>query len=274
MATGPNQSPPVLVSKHQQPTTHIDPSGVTTVVRSVPQYADHSLLQIYTEDPRSDIVLLARFGDGTITTTGGGGGWVAVPRPQKKTITVWRGPQDGYQHEIPLVFDTWGNTVKPIEQEMGFLEEASGVDMFNNTQPPTLILNAGGALPHDVIHSPQLRWIIPEEPVWGEAIRRRDTGDRVRQLVTVKFMVFTAADELTRSTPPHVSSKTLYIAKKGDTYTKIAARLLKNEGGARWGNRLAQLNGARDGASSPKVGQSVKIPTSEQVKQWKQTPRR
>lgn len=237
-------------------------------------YPDHSILRVYPENARSNILLSAHFGEGTINTTGGGAGWVSVPRPQRKTITVWRGPQAGYQHEIPLVFDTWGTTLDPIEQDVGWLEQVSGVDMFGTEQPPLLILNAGGALPHDVFHSPQLRWIIPEEPVWGEAIRRRDTGERVRQLVTVKFMVFTAADELSRSTPRQVNTKSVYIAKQGDTYTKIAARELKNEGGGKWGNRLAQLNGARDGAASPGVGQSVKLPTSAQVKTWSQTPRR
>jgi LysM repeat protein len=93
-------------------------------------------------------------------------------------------------------------------------------------------------------------------------------------LVTVKFMVFTAADELSRTVPQQVNTKSVYVAKQGDTYTKIAARELKSEGGAKWGNRLAQFNGARDGAASPKVGQSVKLPTPAQVKTWSQTPRR
>jgi LysM repeat protein len=96
----------------------------------------------------------------------------------------------------------------------------------------------------------------------------------VRQLVTVKFMVWNAADALSRTSPARSKTKSVYTAKQGDTYAKIAARQLKNEGGAKWGNRLAQLNGARDGAAAPKVGQSVKLPTPAEVKKWSQTPRR
>lgn len=241
-------------------------------IKSVKSSPDFSILQFYPEDASSNISLRAYFGEGTITTTGGGAGWVAVPRPQKKVITVWRGPQDAYTHEIPLIFDTWSTTGQSIEDQMGDLEQVSGVDTFVNEQPPLLILNAGGALPHDVAHSPQLRWVIPEEPVWGEAIRIG--SERVRQLVTVKFMAFNQADELSRTVPKQVTSKTTYIAKKGDTYRRIAAKELKNDGGARWANRLAVLNGARDGASSPKVGQTVKIPTPAEVKTWGQKPRR
>jgi hypothetical protein len=248
--------------------------GQPTPPELIRHYPDHSILRVYPEQARSNILLSAHFGEGTINTTGGGGGIVSVPRPQKKPVTVWRGPQANYQHEIPLIFDTWGTTVKPIEQELAWLEQVAGVDMFTSQQPPLLILNAGGALPHDVFHSPQLRWVIPEEPVWGEAIRRRDTGERVRQLVTVKFMVWNAADILSRNPTRQTNTKSVYVAKQGDTYTKIAARELKNEGGAKWGNRLAQLNGARDGAASPGVGQSVKLPTSAEVKRWSQTPRR
>lgn len=249
-----------------------------SMVRAVQGLTDYSVLQVYPEDARSNILLKAYFGEGTITTTGGGGGIVAVPRPQKKPITVWRGPQDAYTHEIPLVVsrltDIGASLDHSIEQDLAWLEQISGVDMFNLEQPPLLILNAGGALPHDVFHSPQLRWVVPEEPVWGEAFRPRGYTERTQQLVTVKFMAWTGADELTRTVPTQVNSKYVYVAKQGDTYKSIAARELKSEGGAKWGNRLAQLNGARDGAASPGVGQSVKIPTAAEVKTWGQKPRR
>ena len=240
--------------------------------------AQFTTLQIYQKADTTKLVT-ARFGDGTITTTGGGAGWVAVPKPQQRVLTAWRGPQDGYQHEIPLILDLFRRPHTKqngpnLEQMIGWLEFFSGVDMFGQTQPPQLIIDSGGALPHDGTNSPALTWIIPEEPVWGEAIRDEKTGVRIRQLVTVKFMVYHAPDEVTRTVTHTTGTRKTYTAKKGDTWNKIAAKELRGEGGKKWGNRLAVYNGARDGASSPKVGQTVKIPTAKTVKTWTQSPRR
>jgi hypothetical protein len=93
-------------------------------------------------------------------------------------------------------------------------------------------------------------------------------------VVTVKFMRYTAYDKLSRDKTHAAPSDRTVKAKAGDTYNKIAAQQLKAYGGARWGNRLALLNGARDGASKPLAGRKVKLPTVAQIKQWERTPRR
>ncbi len=282
MATNPH----VPIGVRPEPETHrssthgtshvVKPKGSSVnpspppPTRPLPMHG-YQTLSIYPLDADINIRLNAWFGDGTINTTGGGAGWVAVPRPQNKVITAWRGPQDGFQHEIPLIFDAW-QSGQSLETQMGNLEQLAGVDMFELTRPPLLIIDANGALPHDYVHSPQLNWIIPEEPVWGESIRVK--GERVRQLVTVKFMAYTQVDDLSRSTPRKVSTKYVYTAKQGDTYKSIAARKLKSDGGARWANRLAQLNGHRDGSAQVGAGQQVKLPTPDELRKWKQTTRR
>lgn len=234
---------------------------------------DYSILHVYTEQPNG-LRFISRFYDGTINVTGGGAGWQAVQRPQRAPITAWRGPTDSYTMEIPLILDTLDQKHADVEGRCRTIEKMSGTLVSGFVQPPVLILDANGALQNDVYNFPPLRWVIPEPPVWGEQLRRRDDGKRVRQLVTIKFMLYTAYDSLSRSKSVKVSSGHSTTARAGDTYRKIAARELKHYGGIRWANRLAQLNGARDGASKPLKGQVILLPTVEQIKLWERTPRR
>ncbi|MGZ4530802.1 MAG: hypothetical protein ACXVXP_00450 [Mycobacteriaceae bacterium] len=235
---------------------------------------DYSILHIYTEHPDHGLYVIARFYEGDIGVTGGGAGWQSVQRPQMDPITAWRGPTDSYTMEIPLIFDVLDQKGADIEVRCRTFERMYGALEQNGGQPPLLILNANGALPNDVYNFPPLRWVISEPPTWGEQLRN-DSGRRVSQVITAKFMHYVAYDEFTRTKSaakalaPHTT-----IAKGGDTYNKIAARFLKNYGGVKWGNRLARFNGARDGASRPQPGQIVKLPSVTQIKDWGRTPRR
>ena len=234
---------------------------------------DYTLLHFY-EENTGGLSCTARIYEGDINITGGGGGWVSVQRPQRSPATSWRGATDAYTIEVPLIFDVFGQDDADVENSCRTLEIMSGTLTSAYVQPPILILNANGALPNDVFNFPPLRWVIPDEPVWGEQLRNSQ-GRRVRQCVTVKFMKYTAPDALHRSNPATpIESQRSTIAKAGDTYNKIAARELKQYGGTRWGNRLALLNGARDGASKPLPGRVVKLPTVAQIKSWEKTPRR
>lgn len=234
---------------------------------------DYSILHVYTEQA-GGLRFISRFYEGDINITGGGGGWVSVQRPQRNPDTSWRGPTDAYAMEIPLILDTLGQKEADVEGRCRTIEKMAGQLVGAYQQPPVLILDANGALQNDVYNFPPLRWIIPDPPVWGEQLRRRSDGKRVRQCVTIKFQLYTAYDSIARTNEHHVPSSHSVIAKAGDTYKKIAARELKQYGGIRWANRLAQLNGARDGASKPLKGQVILLPSTEQIKLWERTPRR
>lgn len=237
---------------------------------------DYSLLNVYTEQPAAGLSITFRIGDGTINVTGGSGGLLAVPRPQDNPLTAWRGPQDAYVMEIPLVMHIGNYQTQPsdIEDDCRTLERMCGALVSPAQQPPLLVLNAGGALQNDVVNFPPLRWVISDSPTWGEQWRN-GSGRRYCQMVTVKFMNYVAYDELTRSKSAGQSqAANQTIAKTGDTYKSIAARALAQYGGIKWANRLAQLNGARDGAATLQKGQVVKLPTLAMIQQWGKTPRR
>jgi nucleoid-associated protein YgaU len=233
---------------------------------------DYSLLHVY-EENQPGLFITFRMYEGDHKITGGGAGWSSVQRPQKHPLTAWRGDTDQYCMEIPLIMDTFSTSGSTVERDCRQLERMYGALTSPASQPPLLILNANGALQNDVYHFPPLRWIIPEPPTWGEQTRRN--GQRVRQIVTVKFMVYAAYDEFTRQKSQNTNKvASQVIVRAGDTYSSIAARYLKAYGGARWANYLAHFNGAKDGASHPLPGQTVKLPSSAQVKQWESSPRR
>jgi hypothetical protein len=233
---------------------------------------DYTLLHVYDETP-GGLSFTARFYQGDVNVTGGGGGFISVPRPQRHPITIWHGSTDSYAMEIPLIFDATNKDTEDVEHQCRTVEQMAGVLGADFVQPPVLILDANGALENDVINRPSTRWVIPDPPVWGDRWRRNSDGKRVRQCVTIKFMHYVAADVVHRHSQPAPSTHSVY-AKANDTYSKIAARELKKYGGIRWGNRLAQLNGARDGAEFVLPGKRVKLPTVAQIKQWEGSPRR
>lgn len=250
----------------------------------IPKYGQ---IWIYTEENPPKLLVYGYIGDGQINITGGGGGWESVAIPQDSPVSVWRGSQNVYEIEIPIMFDTYdkivGNTVidgkvvyqnYDVESQCRTLEQMYGALTNPVTEPPLLIINAAGAIPNDVYNFPPLRWVISEEPQWGEQLRN-DQGRRTRQAVTVKFMKYSPYDAIGKGAsakgaqPAHTT-----IAKANETYNKIAARALKNSGGVRWGNRLAQLNGAKDGAALARAGVFVKLPTAAQLNAWKHSSRR
>lgn len=236
---------------------------------------DFSLLRIYTENPHDGLYVVGRVYDGTINITGGGGGWQSVQIPLKHPKSVWRGATDVYTMEVPLIFDVLDQDGADIEARCRAFEKMYGALVDDSAgQPPLLVLNANGAIPNDVYNFPPLRWVIPEPPTWGEQLRNSN-GRRVRQIITAKFMKYSAYDELSRSkSAQNARPANTTTARGGDTYNKIAARALKQYGGLRWGNRLAQLNGARDGAAKLQPGQLVKLPTASDIKVWEHSPRR
>jgi hypothetical protein len=232
---------------------------------------DFSTYEFYSSTPEKKDYLKVRFGSGKIEPKGGGAGWEDVARPLRRPLTVWRGAKESYSLKIPSVIDkiTDGAHGKSIEEEVRTLEVLAGINVPGDTQPPLLILNGYGALPHDYENAPQNRWFIEEPPEYTDETRRKGDGARVQIFFTVKFKIFTVADELSRASKPK-QTRTVR-ARSGETFQGIAARELKH---ARWGTRLAQFNGRRDAAQKLHEGQEVKLPNAEQIREWERLPRR
>jgi hypothetical protein len=209
---------------------------------------------------------------GFIETKGGGGYWEEITRPYLQPLTVWRGAKEAYQHKIPLLLDGWSddNYIRPAIAEVN---EMAGV-LNGDEEPPLLLINGSGTVPHDVTHSPNLRWVIKEPPEWGEpTITER--GVWVRQAFTVTFMVHNS--DLTQRLERNSAAKRPHArAKAGDTFEAIAARP-RDKGGlgkAKWGTRLANLNGRQHAHEHLHTGQEVLLPTKQEEAEWERTRRR
>lgn len=225
-----------------------------------------------TAPDRDDLdVLLVKIGPGDVTLSGGMGGWEAVARPERRPLTVWRGPGDPLTLALPLLFDGWAsadpahNGGYSVEAPIRLLERMAGLDK-GDPEPPQLVLE--GSLPHDASQTGKRpnRWVI-DSIEWGEVIRRPSDGVRVRQACMVTFLLFADDDRLERIRRPSPHGRVRYVkAHKGDTWEKIAARELKLK---RAGNRLARLNGHRDGSGKVKAGTRVRLPSAKALKDWK-----
>jgi hypothetical protein len=210
--------------------------------------------------------LQALLGNSAITPSGGGGGWEPVARPGRRPILVWRAPDDPYRLLVPLLFDGFRRN-ESVEADCRLLERMAGVNVPGDPEPPLLIVE--GSLPHDESRAESNRWVIEKSPEWGEAIRREEDGHRIRQAVTIQLALFTEDTRLTTIRRP--SPEPMYpvaLARKGDTYEKVAARELKPYGGARLGARLARLNDKRSPDVKLAEGSHVRLPTVEAAQDW------
>lgn len=221
--------------------------------------------EFYTVKPTKREYLRVRYGSGQVTQKGGNANWEDVVRPLRRPLTVYRGSKEALRIVIPAIFDGFTDE-RSVEDEVRTLEVMAGIGVPGDPEPPLLILDGYGALQHDYRHAPQNRWVI-DDIEWQEALRIK--GERVRQKCNITFKLHTVDERLSRAQKPKPTRHT--TARGGDTYRKIAERELHH---SRWGARLAQLNGARDGNAKLHAGQEVTLPTTEQVKEWERQPRR
>jgi hypothetical protein len=246
---------------------------------------DYSLLKVYTDsssgyaDNRSGgLSVTFRFYQNPPNISGGGGGWQSVQRPQDAAFSAWRGPSEVYTMELNLIMDTFtaGNhdRKQDIESDCRTLELMYGALTSPVAQPPLLILDANGALQNDVYNFPPLRWVIADPPVYADVLRN-SAGRRVRQVVTIKFMKYTPYDELTRRLGGSQSdhSNQFLATARINTFRKAAAHFPPMHS-ARWGSRLALLNGKHDATAKLLPGRWYRLPTRAQFNEWQKTPRR
>lgn len=198
-------------------------------------------------------------GDGTVIATGYGG-WEEVPRPRRVAMTVWNGIAP-LRLAIPVLIDGLTDG-RSVEADVRLLERLAGLDEHVD-EPPTLTVNANGAIPHDLKQEPHNRWVV-ELLEWGDALRQED-GQRIRQEGDLTLLQFIEDEHLRDLKPPaHRRRKSkkgkhghgTYVVKRGDTLQSIAAKKLGSS--KRW-HDIAKLNKIRD----PKrihVGQKLKLP--------------
>lgn len=187
----------------------------------------------------------------------GFGGWQEVARPRRVSFMDWQGNAP-IRLQFGLMLDKWGDGPQTCEQDCLDLERM-GRPGPQNQKPPTIKITEG-ELPHM-----NVTWAL-DSLEWGDCIRQRDTGKRVRQVVSLTLVAL--SDPYASAKSPAASNRAAaagrggqahplrYTVKKGDTLSAIAA---KEYGSASDWHKIADANNIRD-PKNLKVGQVLKLP--------------
>lgn len=187
----------------------------------------------------------------------GFGGWNEVVRPRRVAFVDWQG-NSPIRLAFGLMLDAWGDGPLTVEQDCLDLERMARPGP-QNQKPPTLKITEG-ELPHM-----NVTWVI-DSLEWGDCIRQRDTGKRVRQVVSLVLVA--VSDPYASAKSPAASNRAAasgrggqahplrYTVKKGDTLSGIAA---SQYGEASKWHAIAAANNIRD-PKALKVGQVLKLP--------------
>lgn len=235
------------------------------------------------DDPPTDLVAL--LGPDRVDVSSGYGGWDEVERPQRSTVTTWKG-QPARRMSVPIIFDEWVSG-ESVELEIRRLERMALPRPGG--QPPTVrVAAAGGVIPP---YLEALDWVI-DAISWGDALANQN-WNRTRQAATITLLEY-ISDELIaiRSSAKRKRAKrkratgasrkkgakqkraaskgkrkttrrtaVLLSSSESDPYTgedllSVAAREL---GDARRWIEIAALNGIRD-PRAIKRGQVIRLP--------------
>lgn len=209
----------------------------------------HVILQAWTVN----LKLTALLGPNGGRITGGlGGNWTAVDVPRGAPLTTWTG-RSLLAMDLDLWLEGYSQHRRSVEHDIHLLEQLAQTLPGGDTPPSLRIF---GAVPW-----PRLRWVITGVD-YGDVIRRKHDGQRLRQLVTVHLLEYrdpnAAFAHLPRAEatakPPRK-----YKVKHGDDLKKIAAALLGKS--ARWED-IDKLNTGLRGWRIPAkwVGKTIKVP--------------
>lgn len=149
--------------------------------------------------------------------TNGYGDWETVQVPRDRAITEWRGRRN-YEMDIDLLYDGWithpvrpalqTNLPNPPKIPLGvkWNDDARSVWIENLIAEleSMAVKQPGDSVPHSLrlfgaVPHPELRWAI-QNLAWGDSIRDKATGRRLRQQVTVHLIEFYQPPDL-RSLP-------------------------------------------------------------------------
>jgi hypothetical protein len=187
----------------------------------------------------------------------GFGGWVEIPRARRVAFVDWQG-QSPKRLAFGLMLDAWGDGPRTVEQDCLDIERMASAGP-QNQRPPTLRITEG-ELPHM-----NVSWVI-DSLEWGDCIRQRDTGKRVRQVVSLVLVA--VSDPYASAKSPAATNRSnanarggeahpaRYTVKKGDTLSAIAAAQYGDA--SKW-HAIADANNIRD-PKNLKVGQVLKLP--------------
>lgn len=188
-------------------------------------------------------------GEASPNVTGGYARWKIVNRPRRVGLTIFDG-RDPFSVIVPMVLDEFraGGSVEP---ECSRLERMALPPKPG--EQPKIVRLLGDAVPHS-----ELDWVINGID-WGDSIRTKNNGNRLRQEVTLTLLSYQDDDRVrpNKSKSGANSGKYgLYTVKAGDTLPKIAAHILGSS--KRW-KEIAKLNNIRD-PKRLKVGQKLRVP--------------
>lgn len=204
---------------------------------------------------------ISDFGDGAPLVVDGYGGWTVTTRPKEIGIAEWAG-RNPMAVEIPFVVDNYLLGVNGgilTERQVTALETLCGLG--SHDIPPICVVHGGGAIPHDEESAPgSHKWVI-ESVVWDRDIEVRSEASQRRLMcggtLTIRQFI-TASDILRRLGPNTRASKPkIYIVKRGDTLSKIAAKFYGDS--KKW-KKIADANHIRD-PRSLKIGAKIRIPS-------------
>jgi LysM repeat protein len=205
-----------------------------------------------------DLSFFAQFGDGIPNLTEGYGGWNRVDMPRRPSLTEYIGGP-GWTYSIPFLIDEFRKG-DSVEKRIRILEKMATVWDHKEPEPPILILDAGGAIPHDYTRASQNRWIVSniEWSVmeWNTARHRTRAGGTLTLFLYNADKHIEAVKSAKKQSGKSKAQGKPYTVKKGDTLHSIAARVLHNAN--RW-TEIAKLNHIRT-SSQVKVGRKLKMP--------------
>lgn len=246
---------------------------------SAPQYgnseADIGMVRLISHDPPLEVY--ESLGPMKPRVVSAYGGWENTARRRDVALTDWAG-RDPLKVTFQVFFQSEEQTRSwrlreglSVEKACRTLEKMGGLDR-DDPEPPVLIVNGGGAIPHDYHEAPHVLWHI-ETLEWDEETEERnDYGNRTLALGTLVISQhveedvlasLSAANEVRKKSKKGSSKKgkagarkKSYTVKSGDTLASIAADKLGNY--RRW-PEIAKLNSIRD-PSSIKVGDDLRMP--------------
>lgn len=216
------------------------------------------------DDPK--YTLLCELGDAPPTPTQGYGGWETVPRAARTGLTAWRGFEP-LGIDLALLLDNHLEG-KSVERSMQLLEALAGRGEMRRPredEPPHLIVDTAGVMPHDFHVDRDNRWVITDLDFDEESVIRNDHGNWTRVAVTVSLLQYVADGGLAAQTAAvrrriHARGKPTkrpYTARAGDTLVSIARRELGDPG--RW-REISDLNNIRDPRAKLKTGRKLRLP--------------
>lgn len=176
--------------------------------------------------PIANQYAVALLGPEGMKVTVSGGGWTTVPVPRDVGITEWE-HRPNFEATLDLLFDGWiTHPIRPVlpaslwgppnlplgvrysrgglwmEGAIKHLEDLALPHPPEQPAPPSLRIY--GAVPH-----PEVRWVINGLD-WGDSLRDKVTGRRMRQQVTVKLLEYNQPTELAKLPRPVVQAAAVF----------------------------------------------------------------